>query len=409
MTMTSPVISKSTSSSVVSQTSTDLYGHETWEDFAPRIHQLCRQLWPSESGDFNVEKLRGGSFNRIFGVQTPASDRLILRVPRYEFAQQEREMAILHYVRQHTSIPMAHIVFFDLTHINPLNEPHEHKLSVAEQWGQLLLSQLTVRNDFAGILDTITSDNENPHVYGFCPFEVDPEPEKEDHRLLSKQSILDIFVLQFERWNAADKRAYPNDPHLDHLDRLIIVAKEMDAAGLFGAGVFFSLCHLDLAPRNVMANISNTSNTLQITGVLDWDSTVFAPHFMNCEPPSWIWAWSTEDDASGGSDDFEDIHANDEPATEEDRALKRKFEDTVGVDLLKFFHMPHYRLARELFKLAMSGMRGRDPFDKADRLIQEWDRLQGKPQVTHEEEESDNERYHTDSADDEPYYSGQSG
>ena len=397
--------------------------------------------------------MKGGSFNRIFGVQTPASHQLILRVPRYEFAQQERELAILHYVRQHTSIPTAQIVFFDSTHINPLNEPyvvhtrlpgqdlhaiyrglsHEHKLSVAEQWGELLLSQLTVRNDFAGIVDTITSDNGNSHIYGFCPFEVNPDPEKEDRRLLSKQSILDIFVLQFERWNAADKRAFPvstpqshpfrlllsddgnadfrppqNDPHLDHLDRLIVVAKEMDAAGLFGADVFFSLCHLDLAPRNVMANISNTSNTLRITGVLDWDSAVFAPHFMNCEPPSWIWAWSAEDDASGGSDDFEDAHANDEPATEEDRALKRKFEDTVGVDLLKFFHMPHYRLARELFKLAMSGMRGRDPFDKADRLIREWDRLQGKPQVTYEGEDSDDERYHTDSADDEPYHSGQS-
>lgn len=227
--MISSASSKSTSSSVVSQTSTDLYGHETWEDFAPGVHQLCRQLWPSKSGDFDVEKLKGGSYNRIFGIQTPASDQLTLRVPRYEFAQQKREMAILHYVRQHTSIPTAEIVFFDSTPMNPLNEPyvvhtripgqdlhaiyrglsHGHKLSVAEQWGQLLLSQLNVRNDFAGIVDTFTCDSENANVYGFGPFEVNPDPEKEDLRLLSKQSILDIFVLQFERWNAADKRAFP--------------------------------------------------------------------------------------------------------------------------------------------------------------------------------------------------------
>lgn len=222
--MASTENSRSTNSSAVSQTSTARYGHETWVDFAPRVHQLCRLLWPSEFGDFKVEKLKGGSFNRIIGVETPSSERFILRIPRFQFAQQKREMAILRYVRQHTSIPTAQTVFFDSTEKNPLEEPyvvhtripgqdlhvfyrtlsHEHKLATAEQWGQLLLSQLAVRNDFAGIVDSINDD-----TYGFRPIEVHPESDIEDVRLLSKQSILDFFVLQFNRWNDADRRAYP--------------------------------------------------------------------------------------------------------------------------------------------------------------------------------------------------------
>ena len=246
-TMASAETSKSTSSSVVSQTSTDLYGHETWEEFAPRVHRLCRQLWPSESDEFDVEKMKGGGYTRTFGIQTPPTDRFILRVPRYEFAQQEREMTILRYVRQHTSIPTAQIVFFDSTTTNPLEEPyvvhtripgqdlhavyrtlnHEHKSAIAEQLGQILLSQLAVRNDFAGIVDTITDDNQDVRIYGFRPFEVNPDPENEDVRLLSKQSILDILILQFERWIAADKRAFPvsrtQKPSLRDLQEIVML------------------------------------------------------------------------------------------------------------------------------------------------------------------------------------------
>ena len=173
--------------------------------------------------------MKGGSCNRIFGIQTPFSDRFILRIPRYDFSQQKCEMTILRYVKQHTSIPTAQIIFYDSTPKNPLNEPyvihtrtgqdlhanyltlsHEQKLTIAEQWGQILLSQLTVRNDFAGIVATI-ADDDNTQIYVFHPFDVNLEPdsEKTDTRLLSKQSILDIFILQFDRWIAADKRVFP--------------------------------------------------------------------------------------------------------------------------------------------------------------------------------------------------------
>lgn len=399
----------------VSDSSTLVYDHETWLDFVPHVHELCRQLWPSASEDeeFVLEKLRGGSYNRIIGIKTPPSAEeapgsYILRIPRFEFAQQAREMAIVRYVRQHTSIPTADIVFYDSTSENPLKDPyvvhsripgqdlqdiyrtldHEKKLAVAEQWGQMLLSEFAVQNEFPGLVDASTDDT-GAYVYKFRPFDVTPEPEDEpqDARLLAKQTILDMFVLQFERWHAADNRAYPNDFPLDHFARLTTVAKEMDAAGLFN-DVCFSLCHLDLAPRNVMADIKS-DNLIQISGVLDWDSAVFGPTFLACEPPSWIWAWSDyEDEDEDRGEDYNEIHANDTPATPEDQELKRKFEEVVGKDMMKFFYKPQYRLARTLFNIALIGLRHNDAFEKTDRLIQEWaellPKLTGSSSALHE-------------------------
>ncbi|KAL8845685.1 MAG: hypothetical protein Q9221_009160 [Calogaya cf. arnoldii] len=389
----------------VSETSTLVYGHETWSDFVPRVHQLCRQLWPSASEDeeFVVEKLRGGSYNRIIGIKTPpstgeAEGSYILRIPRFEFAQQAREMAIVRYVRQHTSIPTAEIIFYDSTAENSLKDPyvvhsripgqdlqdiyrtldHQHKLAIAEQWGQMLLSEFAVQIEFPGVVDA-TTDSTGAYVYTFRPFDVNPEPEEvpQDVRLLAKQTILDMFVLQFERWHAADNRAYPTDFPLDHFARLTTVAKEMDAAGVFN-DVCFSLCHLDLAPRNVMADIKS-DKSIQISGVLDWDSAVFGPSFLACEPPSWIWAWSDfEDEDHERGEDYNEIHANDTPATPEDQELKRKFEEVIGEDMLKFFYKPQYRLARTLFDIALSGLRHNDTFYKTDRLILEWAELQPK-------------------------------
>ena len=400
---TTPHSSHSSCSSRVSQTSSSLYGHETWNDFAPRVHELCHQLWPSatEDEEFVVEKLAGGSYNRIIGIKTPpstgkAEGLYILRIPRDLSAQQAREMAIVRYVHQHTSIPTPEIAFYDTTPENPLKEAyvvytripghdlhrsygsmdHHHKLAVAEQWGQLLLSELAVRNDFAGVVDA-TTDNTGTYIYAFRPFQVNPEPEDQPQnaRLLTKQSILDIFTLQFERWDAADRRAYPNGVPLDHLAQLTTVAEEMNAADTFD-NVYFSLCHLDLAPRNVMAT-TNRDNSLQISGVLDWDSAVFGSCFVACEPPSWIWAWSDDEDKNQ-DDDYQEDHANDTPATSEGQELKRKFEEVVGKEMLRYFYEPQYRLARTLFNIALSSLRSNSAFPKTDRLLREWEELRPK-------------------------------
>ncbi|KAL8813133.1 MAG: hypothetical protein Q9200_000481 [Gallowayella weberi] len=408
--MSSPESNKSTASdstnssciSYVSETSTIEYQHETWNIYVSRVHELCRQLWPTASKDeeFVIEKLRGGSSHRAIGIEPPSStgdshDRYVLRIPRFQFrtetahARQAREMAIVRYVRQHTSIPTAKIVFSDSTIKNPLEDPyvvqsripgqdllavyptltHQQKLAIAEQWGQMLLSEFAIRNDFAGIVDAST-DGIGAYIRPFVVYPPEPEDEPQDVGLLSKQSVLGLLTSQFERWPAADQRAYSNDVKMLGYEALTTVAQQMDAVGLF-KDVYFCLCHLDLAPRNVMVEIK-PDNSVRISGVLDWDSAVFGPNFTTCEPPSWIWAWSEDEDED---EEYEEIHANDTPATPENQELKHKFEEVVGKDMLKFFYAPQYRLARSLFNVALHGLRSSEAFKLTERVLKDWEEM----------------------------------
>ncbi|KAL8773222.1 MAG: hypothetical protein Q9209_001898 [Squamulea sp. 1 TL-2023] len=393
--------SNSSCSSCVSESSTVVYSHESYEIFEPRVQQLCRHLWPlaAEAESFEVERLKGGSYNRVIGIKTPPSTgeaqrMYILRIPRFEIAQQQREIAILRYVRQHTSIPTAEVIFSDSTTQNPLNEPymiqtriagqslqhvyptmnHEQKRAIAKQWGQLVLSQRTVQNNSSGVVDA-TTDEDGTIIFAIHPYDVylEQKPDPVDVRLSPTQSILEMFVTQFERWDAAavqSSRAPASEFRPDHWDRLAAIAKDMDATGMFKDSCF-TLCHLDLHPRNVMVDIQ-PDGAAKITGVLDWDSAVFAPDFVVCTPPSWIWAW--KDDEDEPLDEADTM-----PDSPEDQTLKRDFEDAVGNELLEAFYAPQYRMARQLFDIALDGIRTNVAFEEAHELMKDWAEFQSGP------------------------------
>ena len=115
------------------------------------------------------------------------------------------------------------------------------------------------------------------------------------------------------------------------------------------AGIFEDMpnciCHLDLMPRNIMVETPNATSA-NISGILDWDSAVFAPFFVSCNPPSWIWDWAEEEDEDPAK-------ANETPETPEMQELKQVFEDAVGSKFLTCSYNPEYQLARRLFDLAM--------------------------------------------------------
>ncbi|KAL8837456.1 MAG: hypothetical protein Q9176_005644 [Flavoplaca citrina] len=384
--------------SAVSETSTLVYDHETWVDFVPHVHELCRQLWPSASEDeeFIVEKLRGGSYNRIIGIKTPPSTgeahgSYVLRIPRYEFAQQAREMAIMRYVRQHTSIPTADIIFYDSTSENPIKEPyvvhsripgqslqdlyptlnHRQKRAVAKQWGQLLLSQRSLQNSSPGVVRA-NIDEDGKTVFAIFPYDVNGKPDPAAIGPSPAQSVLEMFATQFERQEASHLRSSrdPETEHRpDHCQRLTAMARDMDAAGYFKNN-FYTLCHLDLYPRNVMLDIQPDGAAI-ITGVLDWDSAVFAPDFVVCAPPSWIWAWTDDDDET--DDELEIM-----PTTPEDQQLKQDFEGVVGNELHELFYAPQYRMGRRLFDFAIEGIRSTTAYEEYKELMKEWAEFQSK-------------------------------
>ena len=385
--------SKHSDLSAISETSTLAYDQVPFEEYVPVVKRLCRQLWPSTTEEIEIERLKGGGFNRVIGITTHdvadhTTTRYVLRIPRFEDTRPDRELAIHQYVQEHTSIPIAEAVFSDLTSENVLGKPyviqkrllgenlhytyetldHERKKAIAEQWGRILLGGQAVRNDGAGLVEA-TQNADGTHVFHVCQYDVDPELDTEPDKvaLPSDRSVLKMFLSQFRRWAACDLQLDPENPCAEEdFARFSKIASEMDAAGLF-SDKYFYLTHLDLEPRNVLIDATHDDSAV-VSGVLDWDSAIFAPIFVSCKPPTWIWAWKDND----YEEEENEFRANETPEDPQQRELKQIFEDTVGPAYLKYAYQPEYRLARKLFILAKDGLRSSWAFSFAESLEKEW-------------------------------------
>ncbi|KAL8915975.1 MAG: hypothetical protein Q9172_006534 [Xanthocarpia lactea] len=64
------------------------------------------------------------------------------------------------------------------------------------------------------------------------------------------------------------------------------------------------------------------------------------------------------------------------PDSLEDQTLKRDIEDAVGNELRETFYAPQYRMARQLFDIALDGIRTNVAFEEAHELMKEWAEFQ---------------------------------
>lgn len=422
--------SKNSVHSVRSQTSTLEFDQEPFDIFKPLVEQLCSTIWPSSArtptlqrllgngftsllrrrtlhftaslfsaNTFYVERLSGGSFNRVIGITVikPKSQgrfQYILRVPRFESARPDREVAVIKYVDQHSTIPVAKVIATNFTNDNPLQHPyvvqsripgielhskksnftqltHAQQRTFATEFGRILRNMQEMSHSTPGQIE-VASNQDNTRNYHIRAFDVDADPfgdnpELDEFSLAAEApshcSTLEFFLCQFERWKVAAEK-HNNILKVDYMKCLAAVATQMNTSGFLGDDEN-CLCHLDLnhAPHNIMVNSQDSS--LSISGILDWDSAVFAPRFVGCVPPMWIWAWNAEEPE-------DEAHANDPPRTPERQELKHLFEDAVGEKFLRFAYLPQYRIARRLFKFAQQGMSASWHLEEADKLISDW-------------------------------------
>jgi len=427
---TGSIHSGDSSDLVVSQTSTQEFHHEPFGTYAVQVKELCLMLWPSfpnrrrnriidifrtrrkrdlhssrpsSSDDFHIERLKGGGFNRVLGIDINVGSKeqtqFILRVPRFLDARPDREVAILKFVQKHPSIPVAEVKASDFTKDNPLKSPyvvqtrlsghdlqshghafdglkHGQQCSVAKELGRILRSIQDIENTSPGRIDMSTSDD-SKQDFVIRPFEVYQtdwngdilEKTLDDASHATSQSeyntIADFLVSQFDRWKAANRSSSGLTDA--YMDSLVLITYQLEKLGYLGDDEY-CLCHLDLnsAPRNIMVDIQNGSAS--ITGILDWDSAIFAPKFVACAPPMWCWAWSNEEDE-------DERKANDTPSTPERKELKALFENAVGANFLEYCYQPEYRLARTLFNLALHGIHSSWAMTEADELIREWETM----------------------------------
>lgn len=450
--------SKRASNSSTSFTSTVEYSQTPFNQYAHQVKELCHLLWnptpkvsqevktsrierlfggannrvagvllpkksrPTQASvlpkDFVIDRLRGGGFNRVIGITIKHSNdeeptQLILRVPRFEDTRPDREVAVLHFIRQYTSIPVPEVKHSDFTNENPLkqcyvihnripghdlqestkptfylNLNHEQKCTFAKEFALLLLELHSIMHPFPGLIEA-SADRDNDRGFTVRPYDLETisgyEPEVDLNTKLPffqvrpfvenwkppkippfEQTTYYFMLAQFGRWKALELRCDPvTIGWSKQYDRLATMAVQMDELGFLGNDLN-CLCHLDLlgAPRNIMVDIKS-DGSLRITGILDWDSAVFAPMFVGCAPPMWLWSWNAEEDE-------DEVHANDMPLNLGDQAIKRLFEETVGDVFLSYAYKPEYRLARTLFQFAKSGIRSTTEMEEVDELLKEW-------------------------------------
>lgn len=385
-----------------SDSSSVVYDHEPFDTFRHRVLALALSIWRDGKPDeFTIERLPGGGFNRIIGLtrrrinvqsntSANANTQYILRIPRFDAAQVDREVTVLQFLSQHTSIPAPKVIEFDETSDNVLNSPytvqnriagvdlyssfpnlsHKERCLVARELGGIFNQMLAVRSSMAGKLvlpgDHKKSEKTPIHV---APLGLtDPSlarPYGDDSA--PPQSAYELLTSVFLARKADDLERCPSDTVGPELwDRFCRMTSELDAGGWL-VDRQYSIAHLDLAPRNILVNASADAQQQLpiISGVLDWDSAVLAPMFMSCSPPLWIWAWQDDEDE-------DERTANDTPPTPEGQQLKMLFERAAGQDYMRLAYEPAYRLARRLVQFAIEGVRSNEDFKEAEAMLQEF-------------------------------------
>lgn len=429
----------SSASSEQSETSTLQYEQESWNNFRPRVEELCRTLWPQQRKSQSfwnnevvarlrkvrflrqifpcpeapiIERLHGGDYNRITSITLPSpiseeGRNLILRVPRWGKGQTERASACLEYLSRESSIPVAAVIAKDIGRENPLNSPyilqdrlvgkdlellwdsldHSQRCTVAREIGSVIRSLLVLESPAPGHI-TASQSKETAKTHTVVPFDlanVDgdryEESDGQKHYLAipwESQSILDFFQCQISRWRAVDlaRNGGTVDDTIGLWDGMMKVIRQRSERSLF-AQVDHCLCHPDLHPRNVMAHIQD-NGCIQVTGILDWDEAIVAPKFMCSEPPGWIWGFDPDNlpyDDLPGWP-YEKPGADDMPPTMEQQELKRIFEEHAGPEYLSLAYDPKCRMSRGLFRIALFGLTSSENYDAAERLISDWKELQ---------------------------------
>ena len=426
-------LEKTTSSPTSTLKSLDLRSDEFCH-FAQRVQELCHVLWPAKQLEaqcadrFMIEDMRGGGYNRVVGIDRIGEDgdggaRMILRVPRMGVPQSDQDVLNTQFARKHTRLPVPEILAVDTTSNNPLDQPyiiqsripghdldsesqsypglsHSQKLMFVYDFCQILLSMQKVQHRCAGQIVKIS--DQGKLEFGIGPFEVFPEStgletsrserlpffkvhpfQFEDQDSTYDNSLdaaapspLYFFEVQFARWRNLELGLDPSELwHTSIWHRLLTAAQQMDEFGCLDCE-YYCLAHYDLEPRNIMVQIQ--SGVPKITGIIDWDMAIFAPDWVSCKPPTWVWNWK-----NGGNEDEE--VANEEPLTVEQQQLKDLFDELVGFDFRYNTYQPHYRLARQLFCFARYGLRSSDLRDEAEKMLGEWEVLYQKKQAAWEQ------------------------
>ena len=378
-----------------STTSTECYSQEPFETFILKAQTLCQSIG---LGQPVIERMQGGSFNRVAKLTLESGDQCVLRVPREgqcseKTAQNVKDqIAINSYVATH--LPVPSILAYDTTANNAIESPYSiQKFAPGQCLQDVLDGDLTTDDRFqiASIVADILVRIESlsfptpgrlvtaPDIPNRCddfstistnvaiaPFMIE---EGEVLKSTSCPSVGDFIGAILDMWYEASK--IDDIPLLPKWTRLREVNDEMKARGLLTCEQPV-LWHWDFAPRNIIVD-RTADNKWKITAVLDWDGLLCVPRVLTRDPPVWIWQHGNElDQRSGGN-----YWTAPKKLTSEEEIIKRHFEDCLKASIdIEQYRMDAYdqgHWVRRLFSFAQKAFFYNEDWDRYDIFIKEWE------------------------------------
>ncbi|RDW58787.1 hypothetical protein BP6252_13263 [Coleophoma cylindrospora] len=386
-------MSQSSASDARSETSTLEYGQEPFKTFRPKVIQLCIDIGlgtPSE-----VERMTGGSFNRIVGVTFSSlpgqPSRYIIRVPRFpldpiEVQNIKDQVAVLLFLSQYLPVPKVFV--YDSTTDNAIQS-------------QFVVQERLPGQAIEGILDTLFLEERLQLAIAiaeliqriesiFLPHfgrlvQGTPMPEVLPDVSQLSTNVIRIAGYRLDIWTdmpttseddlpsllrAMCKRRREEDEDDKELrgywERLQRMITEMESTGLLSSTKEEArLGHWDLSAQNIL--VDKVDGVWSVSGVLDWDEAMSVPRVIGRKPPVWLWLPGTRVEEADTVDTA--------GLTDEQNLVKGRFDEAMVAHSPTFLDDAYHRgkWLRRLSTLALHGFSYSQDWDRYKLLIQDWD------------------------------------
>ncbi|KAF2636575.1 hypothetical protein P280DRAFT_459375 [Massarina eburnea CBS 473.64] len=419
-----------------SETSTTINDHEPFETLQHKIAEIAGQLAP---GTIEVTRMESGGFHRIVGVtislppkkwslawiavcidlhiklptwvrslfarfkiidtNAENSKKYIFRIPHNgegNAYSMEHDVATHAFARTHLDLPVPDVVTFDSTSDNVIKSSymvqerlpgenlqlvwteltHAQRLSVMRRIIELMSQMQGLTSDIPGVIapqNDASATNKFPidgianEVRHMRDFPTSPNKPQTTFELL-------IFLCESRiEWDKANPHSDFVAPHLWKMHKMIRTLHDL---GFLPDDEKFHFAHLDLYPRNILVTVpedGSDSDCVDITGVLDWDATFtyFVPAFMAYRSP--FWAWNTGKDSTEA--ETKESLAWQDPDTEENKDMKKLFEELASDQWKRYAFTPEYALARRMYNYLRLGYQSNQDEEEAEKIVRDWNNL----------------------------------
>lgn len=255
---------------------------------------------------------------------------------------------------------------------------HNQNIILVKEVCKIILGLQTVTQPFPGLIQLKSSDGAGS---GFSVRPIDLKSTFATGLTERPQEILkwepkaddayDFFTVQFGRWLAQELLRDPRRiAYRDYQTRFMEAARQMNGMGFF-EGQGNCLCHLGLYARNILVLPGDEHDTVQVTGVLGWDSAVVAPKFVSCAMPWWLWQCDPDENGSTW-EELDGALTSEEPNSPQALELMITFAEAIGDDFMTSAFKPQFRLARQLFRFAVGGLQCKEDYIAADKFLRNW-------------------------------------